>query len=321
MFSIVIPLYNKAHTIEHTLNSVLQQTFQAFEVVIVDDGSTDNGVAIIQQQFSDNRIRIVQQVNQGVSAARNNGVKAAHYEHIAFLDGDDELMPDYLLTMKSCIEQYPHSGMYCAAGIIREKDGTEHLRFSSKFKNRFQEINYFDNPYFFTTSSSTIIKKTAFEKTDGFPVGMKINEDIVFFCSLALVTTVVYCSVPLSVYIKGVEGQATSTNPIIYPYVIERTNRIFLHWQKTNTANKQYLIFTKYDIRNEIQQFLKRNDYKGLAYLMTNLHKDLMHCFPAAEWKLYKTSSLRLAAIVYGYCTKLIWKMGNYPVTTYKKMK
>jgi glycosyltransferase involved in cell wall biosynthesis len=321
MFSIVIPLYNKAHTIVNTLQSVLEQSFEAFEVIIVDDGSTDDGVQIIQNQFNDRRIRLVQQSNQGVSAARNNGVAAAIHEHIAFLDGDDELLPTYLETMKTAVESYPEAGMYCCAGIIRENDGTEHLRYSNKFKHPFQVIDYFENPYFFSTSSSTIIKKSSFEKTDGFPVGMKINEDIVFFCSLALVATVVYCSVPLSVYVRGVEGQATSVHKTIYTYMIDRTNRVFRIWKKTDRSIKCYLTFTKYDLRNEVLLFLKAKNYEGIHYLITHVDKDLMHYFPALEWRLYKNPPLRLAAICYVYCTKLIWKLGNYPVTTYKKIK
>ena len=73
MFSIIIPLYNKAHTIVNTLNTVFAQTFQDFEVIIINDGSTDNGVEVIQQHFNNPRIRIIQQKNAGVSAARNRG--------------------------------------------------------------------------------------------------------------------------------------------------------------------------------------------------------------------------------------------------------
>ena len=99
MISIVIPLYNKAHTIVHTLNAVFKQEYQDFEVIIVDDGSTDNGVGIIQQHFHDNRIRIFHQENQGVSVARNRGVEEARCEYVALLDGDDEWHPDYLKIM------------------------------------------------------------------------------------------------------------------------------------------------------------------------------------------------------------------------------
>ena len=88
MFSIIIPLYNKEKYIVNTIKSVLNQSFSKFEVIVVDDGSSDNGVNAVKK-IDDSRIKIITQKNQGVSAARNNGIKNAKYEYIAFLDADD----------------------------------------------------------------------------------------------------------------------------------------------------------------------------------------------------------------------------------------
>ena len=88
MFSIVIPLYNKAEYVPKTLASVLNQTYSDFELIIVDDGSTDDSLEVINS-FVDNRIKIVKQKNGGVSAARNRGIIEAKYELIALLDADD----------------------------------------------------------------------------------------------------------------------------------------------------------------------------------------------------------------------------------------
>src|SRR5690606_12651401 len=95
MFSIVIPLYNKAKSLRGTIQSVLNQTFHDFEVLVVNDGSTDESVAILQE-FTDQRIRLISQRNQGVSAARNTGIKNATFDWIAFLDGDDVWKEDHL---------------------------------------------------------------------------------------------------------------------------------------------------------------------------------------------------------------------------------
>ena len=99
MFSVIIPLYNKSHTIERALKSVLNQTYKNFEAIIVDDGSTDNGIEIVNKYTSDARIKILKQKNQGVSIARNEGVKNSLYQYIAFLDADDEWEKDYLETV------------------------------------------------------------------------------------------------------------------------------------------------------------------------------------------------------------------------------
>jgi glycosyltransferase involved in cell wall biosynthesis len=122
-FSIVIPLYNKEEYVSKTIASVLEQTYPDFEVLIIDDGSTDNSVAVVEQ-YTDDRIRIIRQRNQGVSAARNTGIKEAAYELIALLDADDWWDKCYLEEMVSLINEYPDVSIYCSqsaqvkAGII-----------------------------------------------------------------------------------------------------------------------------------------------------------------------------------------------------------
>lgn len=87
--TVVIPAYNAALYIAETIASVQQQTFTAWEVVVVDDGSTDNTAEIVKSFLTDTRIKLVSQKNKGVSAARNTGIKAAQGKYVAFLDADD----------------------------------------------------------------------------------------------------------------------------------------------------------------------------------------------------------------------------------------
>ena len=84
-FSIIIPLYNKELFIKATINSVLNQTFNDFELIIVDDGSTDNSHQIVSK-YQDSRILLIKQENQGVSEARNSGIKLSKSNYIAFLE-------------------------------------------------------------------------------------------------------------------------------------------------------------------------------------------------------------------------------------------
>lgn len=95
MFSVIIPLYNKEVSIKETLFSVLNQSYKQFEIIIVNDGSTDNSLNVVRA-IHDPRIRIVDKVNGGVSSARNRGVKEASKEWITFLDGDDLWELDHL---------------------------------------------------------------------------------------------------------------------------------------------------------------------------------------------------------------------------------
>ncbi|UCD49462.1 MAG: glycosyltransferase family 2 protein [Phycisphaerales bacterium] len=93
--SVIIPLYNKGPYIRRTLESVLAQTWQDFEIVVVDDGSTDDGPAIVRA-YPDPRVRLIQQANQGPGAARNHGIRASTAPYLAFLDADDEWLPGFL---------------------------------------------------------------------------------------------------------------------------------------------------------------------------------------------------------------------------------
>lgn len=93
--SVIIPLYNKAPYVRRALDSVAAQTFDDFELIVVDDGSQDEGARIVEE-YGDARIRLIKQRNAGPGAARNRGIKEARGELLAFLDADDEWMPPYL---------------------------------------------------------------------------------------------------------------------------------------------------------------------------------------------------------------------------------
>lgn len=115
MISVVIPLYNKEQSIAATLQSVLAQTYTDFEVIVVDDGSTDNSLSVIRgkvRELERKQIKIIHQENEGVSAARNRGIIEAQGEYIAFLDADDLWAPDYLETLMLLIKDYPNAGLY-----------------------------------------------------------------------------------------------------------------------------------------------------------------------------------------------------------------
>ena len=102
-FSVVIPVHNRAHMLGKALGSVFAQSCQDLEIVIVDDGSTDNPKNIVEV-VADPRIRLLRQDNRGASAARNAGIDAARGGYIAFLDSDDVFLPHHLETMKHLLE-------------------------------------------------------------------------------------------------------------------------------------------------------------------------------------------------------------------------
>jgi GT2 family glycosyltransferase len=116
--SVVIPLYNKGRYLRRALDSVCTQTFGDFEIIVVDDGSTDDGPEIVQH-LSDPRIRLVHQVNAGPGAARNRGVKEAQAAWVAFLDADDEWLPDFLRVSLDALETHPE----CEVSVASRFEG------------------------------------------------------------------------------------------------------------------------------------------------------------------------------------------------------
>ncbi len=118
MISVVIPLYNKEASIAQSLRSVLSQSYDDFEVVLVDDGSTDGSMSIVES-MQDSRVRLIRQENGGPSKARNTGVKNAKGEWIVFLDADDELLPGALETFYSLGEKHPNIEMFCCSSIYK----------------------------------------------------------------------------------------------------------------------------------------------------------------------------------------------------------
>lgn len=124
--SVVIPLYNKVRHIKRALDSVLAQTYRDFEVVAVNDGSTDGSEKVVER-YADPRIRLVHQENAGVSAARNRGICEARADLIAFLDADDEWFPDHLAVINSLAGRYPQCGFFATGRRVEDERGNRRV--------------------------------------------------------------------------------------------------------------------------------------------------------------------------------------------------
>jgi glycosyltransferase involved in cell wall biosynthesis len=120
LFSVVIPVYNRAGLLREAITSVLAQTDQDFEIVVVDDGSTDDPERVVKE-FADPRIVFLRQKNRGGGAARNTGIDQARGRYIAFLDSDDHYLPHHLATMRKLLAENPDGAGY--ARIIVDRGG------------------------------------------------------------------------------------------------------------------------------------------------------------------------------------------------------
>ena len=118
LFSVVLPVYNRANLLGDALRSVLAQTEQDFEIVVVDDGSTDNPSRVVEA-IGDPRIEFVRHENRGGGAARNTGIDKARGRFVAFLDSDDRFLPHHLATMRRLLESAPGAAGYARILVDR----------------------------------------------------------------------------------------------------------------------------------------------------------------------------------------------------------
>ena len=291
MISVVIPLYNKAHQIANTLNSVLKQTFRNFEIVVVDDGSTDNSVQEVEK-VNDIRIRIIHQKNAGVSAARNKGIEEARYNLIAFLDADDEWKPEYLETQYNLFLKYPQCNVYACGYEFCNSNGTVSNTIIRKLP--FQEEDGVLTNYFEVASCShppicsisIMVKKEAIQAIGGFPVGIKSGEDLLTWARLAVHNEIAYSRKIMAIF--HVEGYNVSEKPkripaeqdlvgnelsaLWYLYHPSYMKQYISHWHKMRSS-----IYMRLNMRrksmNEALKGLKYSplNYKLYLYILLDL--------------------------------------------------
>ena len=177
--SVIIPTYNRAHLVGRAIQSVLNQTYQDFEVIVVDDGSTDNTEEIIKEfQKKDERIKYIKhEKNKGGSAARNTGIKAARGAYIAFLDSDDEWLPEKLKKqMKFFKNASPEIGVVYTGFIYKDElgGGTSKQHIPKKRGWIFEDILAGNCV---GTTSTVIVKRKCFEKAGLFDENLPSCQD------------------------------------------------------------------------------------------------------------------------------------------------
>lgn len=205
MISVIIPLYNKEKIIERSLESVLSQDYEDFEVVIVNDGSTDHSMEIVRS-IQDPRVVLIDQENGGPSKARNTGVKHAKGEWIVFLDADDELLPNTLSHFNTLIEDYPKASMivcpfYTDNGVSRKlwrlKVGWQ----VNPFKAHFFDV-------FYTRTGNFICSKELLYK-HSFNVNLRRYEDFELWFRLYK-DAIIYVSSEPSLVVNDKHAEASS---------------------------------------------------------------------------------------------------------------
>ncbi|GLS24793.1 glycosyltransferase family 2 protein [Marinibactrum halimedae] len=245
-FSVVIPLYNKTHYILEALDSVLNQSYPALEVVVIDDGSTDDGVEKISKLNNEN-IKVFSQKNQGVSAARNMGVEKSIGEYVAFLDADDKWSPHYLAEVEKLIRLFPDAGVYGSNYQCFNKNGL----YLPKIRKMDKEVGPYVLPNYFEVCSegelpfiisSCVIPKKVHEKVGGFPVGESMGEDQDFFFRIALTHQIAYSNRITVFYRSDADNSAMNISiPDQECFYSQRLTR-FAHHSFVRAQDKKWLL-------------------------------------------------------------------------------
>jgi glycosyltransferase involved in cell wall biosynthesis len=212
--SVVMPLFNKEPYVRRAIESVLAQTFQDFEIVVVNDGSTDGGSDVVRQ-IADPRIRRIDQENAGVSAARNRGIHEARSGLIAFLDADDEWLPEFLATILKLRARFPQAGAYATAYRIAKGDGVHRDVIASGFApggHMGLLKDYFRSAHKAPISSSSVaVPRGLFERLGGFREGYAMGEDMDMWLRIAAHYDIAYCAKVAAIWRYALQNSACQT--------------------------------------------------------------------------------------------------------------
>lgn len=265
-FSVVIPLYNKQSHVKETIQTVLAQTFQDFEIVVVNDGSKDDSVKIVQS-IEDRRIRIIHQENQGVSVARNKGIKESSAEYIAFLDADDIWLPDFLKVIYDLTIQFPNAGMFSTQYEKMDNAGNKTAiklkylpskEYVGIIPNYFKSVVLGDNIVW--TSALCIPKKVFIENNIWFPVGEKYGEDQHVWARVAMLFDIAY------------------NTKVCALYMIEAENNTIVNILKEKDPHESILSLRAYrdSIKDEekLKYFDKYIEKNIINFIILNMERD-----------------------------------------------
>ncbi len=215
-FSVIMPLYNKERYVKKAIESVIAQTYRDFELIIIDDGSTDNSLEVVRGlKIEDRRLKILTQSNSGVAVARNNGVAASKGEYLCFLDADDWWEPMFLEEMDGLIKDNPDAGLY-ATNYVYYKPGKTHvaLKLERGYMNYPEAYLHGEMPVW--TGAACMTRKI-FDEMGGFPVGIKLGEDFLLWAKTALHYKVAFCEKPLAYYNNDIPASLRATRNLHAP--------------------------------------------------------------------------------------------------------
>ncbi|MDQ0782140.1 glycosyltransferase family A protein [Chryseobacterium sp. W4I1] len=262
MISVVIPLYNKEKYIKETILKVLNQTYQHFEIIIINDGSKDKGPDIVNE-INDSRIKLFNKNNGGVSSARNLGIEKSQYEYIAFLDADDEWLPNHLEEINKLITKYKNSADIFVTNFAR-KYVTGNL-INNRKPEELKEgiiIDYFKKVIRkgIIHTSCVCVSKKALLKANLFDERLSRGEDMDLWMRLAKEFGIAYSPVITEVYLQEAENNSKVKSDV--------TRSIIYHLDFSTVTSIDEKRYLKNLLYRKYASLLKNIDFSNFIKLM-----------------------------------------------------
>lgn len=244
-FSVIITLFNKEALIKSTVESVLNQTFEDFEIIIINDGSTDNSLEVINL-FNDQKIKIFTTKNQGASQSRNKGIELASANYIALLDGDDLWNKNYLDEMYKAISTYKHLSVFCCGLVQKYTNKCVPVNYNFIPKQKYEVHNYFKTSLKFSilSSSSIVFKKEIIKTIGAFDSAIVSGQDTDMWIRIGLHYDILFINKNLAFY-RHIPNSLSNTT---FEASKKPTFEKYKDLEKNNKDLKKFLDLNRYSL-------------------------------------------------------------------------
>jgi glycosyltransferase involved in cell wall biosynthesis len=293
-YSLVIPYYNKHDFIRRTLSSVYAQTKKFDEVIVVNDGSSNQSKNYIEALTREFRFKLINVPNAGVSSARNIGFLKADYRYVCFLDADDELLPAFLMHIAELVNESPECSLF---GVGYKENEVKNCLKEFIYKgDYFSLYNELGKPPF--CASSVCLDKKQVNFNEPFPVGFSMGEDIYAWARICTSYKFVFSSRALAIYHhddldSAVLSHAPKQCPPLFtiPLAVDQSEsyKKFMSGQKVNFIKLQLLYGNKWFLL----KYLSNNfEFSFMKYFVISLlpKKVILNC-----WILFKSWKKRFS--------------------------